>query len=611
MAVSAARGVALTAATAIVLVLLLPSARAHDDRPEPLQAGADWPMYGRSAAHIFSTGATPPAELGLVWSFAANDSLSTPVLSGDHVYVADLNNSEQSTRPHLVVHRLHEANGSNRPIPGVNGWGRRVSIPGTAAIAPPRSLAVDASRVYALWTVNHVGTTNYSDVLAALDVGTGQAVWTFMSSSWTSAVGNATRSAPVLANDRVIFGSQDGNVTAVNATTGALVWWFPGNGPLTTVPAFVDPGSPSDPIVYVTSGSDLIYLDAPGKADGDQGIADGGAWTGDELRRVTVNATIDSSPVIAGSLAYVDAGGTLSAFDFSQGGAPIWSRTTEQESEGTPAVLADTIFARRSGGRVYAYDRISGELGWARPGLDSIPGAEDIAAADGRVFLSANRGGSRDLVTLDAANGDILDANTGWTTLGAPIAAADKVFVSEGARLLAFRGKPDLAVEFADIVPHLSTAQGGVATGYLTVRIQNDGTEPATNVRVQVYDGAYDPPNPVTNRIGIFVVGNATAPVTAGGGTEGNDTDVRTWSVGTHTVRVVIEPAATETNVANNQVAVLIAVQAGPSPPPGVVGAGPYWAALLLGFVAGVAILYVPLRRLRDLRRKKPEEKRT
>src|SRR3989337_1980987 len=115
MAVSAARGVALTAATAIVLVLLLPSARAHDDRPEPLQAGADWPMYGRSAAHDFSTGATPPEDLGLVWSFAANGTLGSAVLSGDHVYVADLNNSEPSTRPHLVVHKLHEANGSNRP----------------------------------------------------------------------------------------------------------------------------------------------------------------------------------------------------------------------------------------------------------------------------------------------------------------------------------------------------------------------------------------------------------------------------------------------------------------------------------------------------------------
>ena len=611
MAVSAARRVSLATAAAIVLVLLMPSARAYDEPPEPLQAGADWPMYGRSAAHDFSTGATPPPNLGLVWSFAANGTLSTPVLAGDHVYVADLNNSEPSTRPHLVVHKLHEANGSNRPISGVNGWGRRVSIPGTAAVAPPRSLAVDGTRVYALWTVNHVGTTNYSDVLAALDVGTGQTVWTFTSPSWTAAVGNATRSAPILANSLALFGSQDGNVYAVNAATGARVWWFPGNGPLTTVPAFVDPGPPIDPIVYVTSGSDLIYLDAPGKADGDQGIADGGAWTGDELFRVTVNATIDSSPVIAGSLVYVDAGGNLSAFDFSQGGAPIWSRTTGAESVGTPAVLGDLVIARRSDGRLHAYDRVSGEIEWVRPGLAAIPRAEDIAAADGRLFVSALRSGSYDLVTVDEMDGSILDANSGWTTLGAPIAADDKVFVSEGARLLAFRGKPDLAVEVADVMPHLSTAQGGVATGYLTVRIQNDGTENATNVRVQVYDGAYDPLDPVTNRIGNFVVGNETAPVTVKGVTEGNDTDVVNWSVGTHTVRVVIEPAATETNVANNQVAVLIAVQAGPSPPPGVVGAGPYWAALLLGFVAGVAILYVPLRRLRDLRRKKPEEKRT
>ena len=55
--------------------------------------------------------------------------------------------------------------------------------------------------------------------LHALDAKTGSPRWTFFTSG-------PVRLAPTLANDRIYFGSDDGNVYCVNKTDGALVWSF-------------------------------------------------------------------------------------------------------------------------------------------------------------------------------------------------------------------------------------------------------------------------------------------------------------------------------------------------------------------------------------------------
>ena len=169
--------------------------------------------------------------------------------------------------------------------------------------------------------------------------------------------------------------------------------------------------------------------------------------------------------------------------------------------------------------------------------------------------------------------------------------------------LFAFRGQPDVAVLPTDIVLNGGQAANGVARGNLTVAVRNLGDEPAVGVRVRVYDGAEGPDNLIAD----FVVGNASDPVKAVGRSEGNFTATRDWSVGRHEILVVADPVAHEDVTGNNRAVAILYVEPGP-PDTIVVGAGPYYLALLLGFVIGAAVLFLPLRRLRELRRKEGEK---
>ncbi|HEV8595112.1 MAG TPA: PQQ-binding-like beta-propeller repeat protein, partial [Thermoplasmata archaeon] len=450
-----------------------------------------------------------------------------------------------------------------------------------------------ANRAYVLFTVKYA--SDYGEVLVALNAATGAVAWTFnQTTRWTSGSPTGMRSAPLLIGSLVIFGSQDGSVYAVNAATGALSWWFPTGTPVETVPAA------EGTIVYVTSGTELHFLDINGLTDGDAGPAEGGGWTGDEIvLPVNVGVGIEASPVVADPYVYVAAGGDLWALNRVFGGPPVWSSTTTWGSVGTPAIIGDTIVVRRSDDRVYAFDRTTGQILWVRGGMMAT-GEADAAAADGRVFLTATTTSGVALVTFDATDGRIVhQASLPSGPLGAPVAASDLVIVSSGSELLAFRGQPDLAALSTDVVLNAEQASNGVARGNLTIAIRNMGDEPAVGARVRVYDGSPGP----TTLIADFLVGKA---IKAGGRSEGNVTATRDWSVGRHEVWVVVDPVPSEENTANNQALVILYVEPG-QPKTIVVGGGPTYLALILGVLIGAAVLYIPLRRLRGVRRKEEE----
>jgi len=585
----AAKGVAALSSLALALAFLALSAA-----PAAAAGPGDWPMYGGSAAHGFSNTAAPPAGLGLVWSLAGNATLGSAVEADGFTYVGDV---DRTAGPHLVVHKLMESDGDEDPAMG--GWTARAPIVGAAALAPPRSLAVDGGRVFALVTADLTGSAEYREVLVALDAATGARLWTFNGTeAWTASPPNATRSAPAVSGGVVVFGAQDGNGTvyAVNAATGTLAWWFPTGSPVRTVPAI------AGDLVYVTSGTTLFYLDAQGLADGDSGPVESGGWTGDLLLAVATGASapIEASPMIAGPALVLDVAGATLAFDRNLGSVPVWGFATAAGSAGTPAALGASLFVRRSDGRVIALNAATGELLWIRASLTAPVGGEDMAAADGRLFLSARNGTTHDFLALDAADGAILWRNTSAlrARVGAPVVAGTKVLVADGPTLLAFRGQPDLAVVPADVTMGTAVVANGVAHANVTVTVRNEGDEPASNVRVRVYDGAVAP----ENLVGDLLLATAR-PISPGGRASGTTPD-RDWTVGRHVLTIVVDRATTETEVADNEATVLVYVQAGPSPPPNVVGEGPYVFALLAGILVGVVVLIVPLRRLRALRRK-------
>ena len=573
-----------------------PVARA-DEESTPWQAASDWPMYGGSAGHTFANAAAPPARLGEVWRLDGNATLGSAVEADGFVYVADVDGVPQPAGPNLVVHRLAEVNGSEAPAAG--GWTARVSLtPQAVALAPARTLAVDATRVYALFTALLRTSSEYQEVLAALNVADGSVAWMFNGTTpWTNATPQPTRSAAILIGSTVLFGSQDGSVYAVNAAAnGALLWSYDTGTAVQSVPAA------EGDIVYVTAGSRLLFLDLQGTADGTQGTASAGG--GDLLDEVMGAGPTVGSPVVSGPYVYFLADDNLSAVDKIQGGQPIWSEIAPWlpfVGRGSPAIASSFVVVRRDDGRTYAYEAATGRITWIR--VLPAAGDADMAFADGRLFLTGTRGGTGALVALDTA-GDVLDeAELPSGPLGAPVPAGDKVLVASGSDLLAFRGQPDVAVLPTDIVLNAGQAANGVARGNLTVAVRNLGDEPAVGVRVRVYDGAEGPDNLIAD----FVVGNASDPVKAVGRSEGNFTATRDWSVGRHEILVVADPVAHEDVTGNNRAVAILYVEPGP-PDTIVVGAGPYYLALLLGFVIGAAVLFLPLRRLRELRRKEGEK---
>jgi len=182
--------------------------------------------------------------------------------------------------------------------------------------------------------------------------------------------------------------------------------------------------------------------------------------------------------------------------------------------------------------------------------------------------------------------------------MGAPVVGGSKVLVTEGAALRAFRGQADLAAD--KVVMSRGTITGNFAHANVTITVRNAGNEPASGVRMQVYDGD---PTATGVLIGEFMIGPSGNPLDANAIVTFTTAD-RDWSTGQHDVWVVIDPAFAETSTENNARVFPIYVQPGPPPDPIVLGAGPYALALLGGFAVGILVLWFPLQRLRELRKK-------
>ena len=72
--------------------------------------------------------------------------------------------------------------------------------------------------------------------------------------AWSFPAENAVSSSPAVADGVVYVGSQDGNVYALDAATGAQAWSFPTGAPVT----FSSPAV-ADGVVYVGSNDGKVY----------------------------------------------------------------------------------------------------------------------------------------------------------------------------------------------------------------------------------------------------------------------------------------------------------------------------------------------------------------
>ena len=199
--------------------------------------------------------------------------------------------------------------------------------------------------------------------VSALNASTGGLLWT--------GGGPVGHSSPAVVNGVVYAGSWDGNVYALNASTGALLWSFP-------TPDFVD-SSPAvgNGVVYITSHTSLYALNAS---------------TGAKLWSYATGGYVESSPAVANGVVYFGSDDhNVYALNASTG-AKLWSYATGSLVESSPAVANGVVYITSNDTNVYALNASTGDKLWSYATGDSLGDLLESspAVANGVVYFSAN-----------------------------------------------------------------------------------------------------------------------------------------------------------------------------------------------------------------------------
>jgi len=273
---------------------------------------------------------------------------------------------------------------------------------------------------------------------------------------WAFPTGNRVVSSPVMNAGTIYFGSDDGNVYAVEAATGRQLWKRATKGPVPSTPAV------SGNRVYVTSYDGHLYaLDAKTGAVRWKFATEGErhfeaknlhGWT---PARQTFFDPFDvflSSPVVVGGSVFFGSGdGNLYAVD-ADGGALKWKFATKDVVHASPAYANGVLYVGSWDSYFYAVDAATGKEKWRfHAGEDPVTHNQvgfqgSAAVVDGVVYV-----GCRDsnVYALDAATGaeKWRFNNAGSWVIASPAVADGKViFATSDSALFhmvdAATGKP-------------------------------------------------------------------------------------------------------------------------------------------------------------------------
>jgi outer membrane protein assembly factor BamB len=229
---------------------------------------------------------------------------------------------------------------------------------------------------------------------------------------WKFPTGDRIVSSPVHRDGVIYFGSDDGNVYAVNAADGRQLWRHRTGGPVPATPAI------AGDTLYVGSYDGRFYaLDARTGATrwrfatGGERRFEAKGLHGMQPKNQTIADPFDvflSSPVVAEGAVYFGSGdGHLYALDAASG-ALRWKFATGDVVHASPAYANGVLFFGSWDSRFYAVDAASGKEKWRfhggeDPAIHNQVGFQSSpAVAEGVVYT-----GCRDsnLYALDAATG--------------------------------------------------------------------------------------------------------------------------------------------------------------------------------------------------------------
>jgi outer membrane protein assembly factor BamB len=287
-------------------------------------------------------------------------------------------------------------------------------------------------------------------------VAASEAPRSFTRVKWAFPTGNRVLSSPVMQGGLIYFGSDDGNIYAVDAASGRQAWKRATKGPVPSTPAV------SGGRVYATSYDGHLYALDARTGNVKWKFATGGerhfeakglhGWTPSGQTFFDPFDVFLSSPVVAGGTVFFGSGdGHLYAVD-ADSGALRWKFATMDVVHASPAYAKGVVYVGSWDSRFYAVDAATGAEKWRfQAGEDPVThnqvGFQGSAAiVDGVVYV-----GCRDsnLYALDAATGaeKWRFNNAGSWVIASPAVANGKViFATSDSSLIhmvdAATGKP-------------------------------------------------------------------------------------------------------------------------------------------------------------------------
>lgn len=335
------------------------------DAQDTYDDGADWPVYGGNPQRTRYLPFASPTKAPIrppfqeQWGSTGKVLLEfPPVLCGRTLYVL---------RNDALLRAIDRRTGKTV-------WQRRL---GKLAASSP---ACANGRVYA--TILQRGRTNKAGAVWALRSKNGHKVWRVL-------LGSRTESSPLIAGNRLIFGTEKGEVLTLNRASGRVIWRYRAGGAVKAAVAmdentlFVGDYSGRLHAIWLRSGRKRWVNDLGGSLYSTPAVAYGRVFVGN----------IDRSVSAVGI----------------KTGRTAWRRRAKGYVYSAPAVApvagkGPTVFIGTYGGQLLALDARSGRSRWSRNLGGKISGGITVV---GDLVMYANLG-RKALGVRKASNGDLL-----------------------------------------------------------------------------------------------------------------------------------------------------------------------------------------------------------
>jgi outer membrane protein assembly factor BamB len=302
----------------------------------------------------------------------------------------------------------------------------------------------------------HSGRNPREDVLDVSNVGDLTSAWT--ATLETSGGLAEAFSSPAVVKGVAYIGAENGDVYAIDAWTGEILWRAPGRVHHWSSPAV------AKGVVYVGGGS-LLALRAS---------------TGAVLWRLKTGDDTWSPAVIGGHVYVSTKTGVLYALRASDGSI-LWTKglgdTADTGTGAAPSVSNGIVYEQSASQDLYALDADTGEVLWTAPMGEDAGVAPTVI--DGVAYVPSRS----HLWALDASAGTVLwsAAVEGETGLSSPAVEEGTVFLGGGQGLYAFDAATG-ALSWVASLGYSSESSPAVANGVVYVGGNRDPGGPNGNV---------------------------------------------------------------------------------------------------------------------------------